>query len=109
MSVVSANSSEGEKSRSISYRGVITLSLLVFVVGFAFWRVGDLSGFEVVRNSPTLVFMANFFFGGVLGATMSHFVVDASAWKLSLAPQRAYISKRFDFIFNKNTVSAVNQ
>jgi hypothetical protein len=30
---------------------------------------------------------------------MSHFVVDAGAWKLSMARQRAYISKRFDFLF----------
>jgi hypothetical protein len=37
----------------------------------------------------------------LLGATMSDFVVDAGAWKLSLAPQRAYITKRLDFIFSK--------
>jgi len=38
---------------------------------------------------------------------MSHFVVDASAWKLSMAPQRAYISRRFDFLFAKKTKSQV--
>lgn len=102
MGIVSAKATDGEQSHPISYRGILTLSVLVFVAGFAFWRVGDLSSFGVIKTSATLTVLANFLFGGVLGATMSHFVVDASAWKLSMAPQRAYITKRFDFIFSKS-------
>jgi hypothetical protein len=101
MGVVSAKATDGEQSRSISYGGILTLTVLILVAGLAFWRVGDLASFGVIRSSATLTVLANFLFGAVLGATMSHFVVDASAWKLSLAPQRAYITKRFDFIFNK--------
>lgn len=103
MSVVSAKSTGDEQPRSLSYFGIIKLSLLTLLVGFAFWRVGDLLGLEAIRNSPSLTFFANFLFGAVLGATMSHFVVDAGAWKLSQAPQRAYISRRFDFIFNRTS------
>ena len=106
MGIVSAKATDGEQSRAFSYRGIVTLSVLILVAGFVFWRVGDLASFGVIKSSATLSFVANFLFGAVLGATMSHFVVDASAWKLSLAPQRAYISKRFDFIFNKTRPAA---
>lgn len=98
MSVVSANSDNSEQRR-LSYQGIVKLSIAVFVLGFAFWRVADLQQFQSVKSNPLLTGIANFLFGAVLGATMSHFVVDASAWKLSLAPQRAYIAKRFGFIF----------
>lgn len=107
MSVVSANSGQ-EPARSISYSSVLKLGILILVVGFAFWRVADLREFDVVKTSPSFTFAANFLFGAVLGATMSHFVVDASAWKLSLAAQRAYISKRFGFIFTKPPSSQVS-
>jgi hypothetical protein len=56
---------------------------------------------ELVKSSWFYTGVADFLFGAVLGATMSHFVIDAGAWKLSMARQRAYISKRFDFIFDK--------
>lgn len=42
MGVVSAKSRGVEASRSFSCRGIVMLSLLILVVGFAFWRVGDL-------------------------------------------------------------------
>jgi hypothetical protein len=107
MSVVSANSGH-DQARAISYRSVLTLGILILVVGFAFWRVADLREFDVVKNHSAFTFAADFLFGAVLGATMSHFVIDASAWKLSLAAQRAYISKRFGFIFAKSSSSQVS-
>jgi hypothetical protein len=105
MTVVSANASRGDQPRSVPYRNIWKLAIFVLVVGFLFWRVGDLKQLEVVKSSWLYTAAADFLFGAVLGATMSHFVVDASAWKLSMAPQRAYISRRFDFLFAKKTGS----
>jgi hypothetical protein len=101
MAIVSANGgSETMQGKIVSYRNLMVLSLLVLIVGFAFWRVGDLRQISIASSNRAYLFVANFLFGAVLGATMSHFVVDASAWKLRLAPQRAYISRRFNFIFD---------
>lgn len=101
MAIVSANPAPGEQPRSIPYMNILKLAIFVVVVGFLFWRVGDLKQIEMIKNSPLFTSAADFLFGAVLGATMSHFVVDASAWKLSLAPQRAYITRRFDFLFGR--------
>ena len=107
MTVVSANAPRGDQPRSVPYRNIWKLAIFALVVGFLFWRVGDLKQMEVVKSSWLYTAAADFLFGAVLGATMSHFVVDASAWKLSMAPQRAYISRRFDFLFAKKTKSPV--
>jgi hypothetical protein len=101
MAIVSANTDQSAQTRRIPYRSILTLGLCVFIVGFLFWRVGDLRQMEVIKSSRFYASAADFLFGAVLGATMSHFVVDASAWKLSMAAQRAYISNRFGFIFDK--------
>ena len=101
MTVISANAKQDEKTRSTVYKNLCKLLALLLVIGFLFWRVNDLKEFETVKNSLFYTAVADFLLGAVLGATMSHFVVDASAWKLSLARQRAYMTKRFDFIFDK--------
>jgi MFS family permease len=102
MTVISANAKRGaDAPRAAVRRGVWKLLLLLLVAGFAFWRVGDLKQVELIKGSWFYTGVADFLFGAVLGATMSHFVIDAGAWKLSMARQRAYISKRFDFIFDK--------
>jgi hypothetical protein len=101
MGVVSTNAKPQGEPRSVPYRNILTMAILVLILGFVFWRVGDLRQIELIKNSRLYSFAADFLFGAVLGATMSHFVVDASAWKLSLAPQRAYISRRFDFLFSR--------
>jgi hypothetical protein len=75
------------------------VALLIFV-GFAFWRVGDLRQMEIVKATWSYARAADFLFGAVLGATMSHFVVDAGAWRLRMAKQREYMSKRFYFVFD---------
>jgi hypothetical protein len=105
MGVVSTNGGPDSQSRSIPYRNILTLAVLILIAGFMFWRVGNLKQIDFVKISPLYSSVADFLFGMVLGATMSHFVVDASAWKLSMAPQRAYISRRFNFLFElpKNT------
>jgi hypothetical protein len=106
MTVISANAGDGDQPRSALYKSVGKLLTLLLVLGLLFWRVSDLKALEVVRNSLVYTAVADFLLGAVLGATMSHFVVDASAWKLSLARQRAYITKRFDFIFDKAASNA---
>jgi len=62
--------------------------------------VNDLREIGFVKSTWAYARMADFLFGAVLGATMSHFVVDASAWRLSMARQRSYITKRFKFVFD---------
>ena len=68
--------------------------------GFAFWRVNDLREMTFVKSTWAFARTADFLFGAMLGATMSHFVVDASAWRLSMEKQRSYIKKRFYFVFD---------
>jgi len=60
---------------------------VLIVVGFAFWRVADLKQLEIVKDSWVYSRAADFLFGAVLGATMSHFVIDASAWRLRMEKQ----------------------
>src|ERR1700741_2006294 len=96
MTVISANTN-GDST--YSYKSLIQLSVLLLIVGFAFWRVADLRDFEMVKGTWAYARVADFLFGAVLGATMSHFVVDAGAWRLSMESQREYIKKRFSFVF----------
>lgn len=97
MTVISAS---GEPDGSNSYKGLAQLAVLLLIVGFAFWRVADLKEMEIVKSTWAYARVADFAFGAVLGATMAHFVVDADAWRLSLARQREYITKRFSFVFH---------
>ncbi|HET6975720.1 MAG TPA: hypothetical protein VFI24_05330 [Pyrinomonadaceae bacterium] len=97
MTVISANTN-GDST--YSYKSLIQLSVLLLLVGFAFWRVADLRDFELVKSTWAYARVADFLFGAVLGATMSHFVVDAGAWRLSMQNQREYIKKRFSFVFD---------
>jgi MFS family permease len=101
MTVISANVRRQDEPRAVAYRSVWKLVVLMLVVGFVFWRVSYLKQIEVVKGSLVYTGIADFLFGAVLGATMSHFVVDASAWKLSLKQQRSYITRRFKFVFDK--------
>ena len=103
MTVVSANSAAEDRPRRPPYGNILKLVIFSAVLGFLFWRVGDLRQIDIVKSNRFYAATADFLFGAVLGATMSHFVVDASAWKLSLAQQRAYISRRFDFLFGKKS------
>jgi hypothetical protein len=98
MSVISVNS--GDKVRPTLYKNVAVFLVFLLLVGFAFWRVNDLREMGFVKNTWAYARIADFLFGAVLGATMSHFVVDASAWRLSMAKQRSYITKRFNFVFD---------
>lgn len=45
-------------------------------------------------NAGTSSLMA----GIIVGAIVAHYVVDAGAWRLSEAPQREYMRRRFDFL-----------
>lgn len=99
MSVISFSSGNGQV-RPALYKNVAVFLVFLLLVGFAFWRVNDLREFEFVKSTWAYARIADFLFGAVLGATMSHFVVDASAWRLSMAKQRSYITKRFNFVFD---------
>lgn len=101
MSVISVNA--GEKVRPALYKNVAVFLVFLLLVGFAFWRVNDLREMGFVKSTWAYARIADFLFGAVLGATMSHFVIDASAWRLSMAKQRSYITKRFNFVFDPQT------
>ena len=99
MLVISATAVEGA-SRAIPYKSLAKFLVFLLVLGFMFWRVGDLKEMEIVKQVSSYTTAAGFLFGAVLGATASHFIVDADAWRLSVANQRAFMTKRFYFVFN---------
>ena len=103
MTVISTTARQDDQPARVAYRSIWKLLIFLLVVGFAFWRVSDLKQIEMVSGNRFYTMVADFLLGAVLGATMSHFVVDAGAWKLSMARQRDYITKRFNFIFDKGT------
>lgn len=97
MTVISRTTGTGGTQ---TYKTFATFLALLLIVGFAFWRVTDLREFQFVKSAWAFARTADFLFGAVLGATMSHFVIDADAWRLRLQRQRAYITKRFYFVFD---------
>ena len=101
MTVISANTSRTDQTWAIPYKNIIWLMIFVLVVGFVFFRGGELRELQVIKDHALYGRLAEFLFGALLGATMGHFVIDAGAWKLSKALQRNYITKRFNFIFDK--------
>ena len=103
MSVISANERQAGQPWAIPYRNIIWLLIFVLFFGFIFFRGGELREIQMIRDHAVFGRLAEFLFGALLGATMGHFVVDAGAWKLSKALQRGYITKRFSFIFDKES------
>ena len=99
MGVISTTGTD-QTIRASLFKNVTMFLVFLLLVGFAFWRVNDLREMEFVKSTWAYARFADFLFGAVLGATMSHFVVDASAWRLSLAKQRSFITKRFYFVFD---------
>jgi len=98
MSVVSAT---GADVRTSLYKNLTVFLIFLLLVGFVFWRVNDLREMTFIKGTWAFARTADFLFGAVLGATMSHFVIDASAWRLSLAKQRSYMTRRFFFVFGQ--------
>lgn len=101
MTVISAHEGQTGRAGALPYKNIIWLLVFVLVVGFVFYRGGELRGVEAVKNNWVCLGLADFLFGAILGATMGHFVIDAGAWKLSKVLQRAYVTKRFGFIFER--------
>ena len=99
MTVVSLNLDPHAPAKRFQLGNAVKLLLLTGIVGFVFFRAGDLKTVEFVTTHPTLMRIVDFVIGAVLGATMAHFVVDAGAWRLSQSLQRTYIGKRFAFVF----------
>ena len=98
MTVISVRGGD-DQVRPALVKSVTVFLIFLLVFGFAFWRVNDLREIEFVKSSWGYARVADFLFGAVLGATMSHFVIDASAWRLSMARQRSYITRKFNFVF----------
>lgn len=99
MTVVSIDREKATSLKTFQYAGALKLVLFVLVLGVVFYRVIELKEFHLVQNSASLMRALDFATGAVLGATMAHFVVDAGAWRMSQERQRAYMRKKFAFIF----------
>lgn len=103
MMSISLNASDREGSnKRFRIGNVLKLAASVAVIAFLFSRVGWLKELEATKNSPLFSVFADFLVGAILGTTMAHFLIDAGAWKLSMALQRSYITKRFNFLFNRD-------
>lgn len=102
MTVVSLNFDPQASAKRFQIGNAVKLLMLTFIVGFVFYRAGDLKTMELIAANATLIRVVDFIIGAVLGATMAHFVVDAGAWRLSQSLQRMYIGKRFAFVFDRH-------
>lgn len=99
MTIISVRAGD-DNLRPALVRSLTVFLIFLLIFGFAFWRVTDLREIGFVKSTWAYARVADFLFGAVLGATMSHFVIDASAWRLSMARQRSYITKKFNFVFD---------
>lgn len=102
MTVVSSSANE-EQNGPFPHKSQMKFLIFLLIVGFIFWRVGYLKQMDFVSSSSFYSRVADFLFGAVLGATMSHFVIDADAWRLRLEKQRSYITRKFHFVFNPHS------
>ena len=96
MTVVSLNFDPESSSKRFKIASAVKLIVITVLVGLLFYRAIDLKGFTADASFMRFV---DFVLGAILGATMAHFVIDAGAWRLSQSLQRAYIGKRFGFVF----------
>lgn len=106
MTTISLNSGDVDSSKKFRYSNVLKLAALVIIIAFAFSGVGWFKNSEATRNSLLFMRCADFLIGAILGTTMAHFLIDASAWKLSMALQRTYITRRFNFLFNQGEIKS---
>ena len=97
MTVVSLNFEPEGSAKRFKIASAVKLLLVTLLVGLLFYRAIDLK----LAVDASLMKFVDFLLGAILGATMAHFVIDAGAWRLSQALQRAYIGKRFGFVFAK--------
>lgn len=67
-------------------RMILAIIAAFVVVGLPLWYVGN------------QVNVAPWMFGAAAGAAMAHVVVDAGVWRMREPAQRAYMSRRFDFL-----------
>ena len=98
MTVVSLNGRQDDLAKTIS--NVLKLLAITLLVGFIFYRMADLKEVGFIKQHLALARSLDFMIGAIVGATMAHFVVDAGAWRLSKPHPRAYMAKRFGFIFD---------
>jgi hypothetical protein len=97
MTFVSLNARE--KDTGFARRSLIALGAVTLVIGFICYRLADLRGYELISQHRYLATLLDFLVGAVFGGTLAHFVIDAGAWRLRSAAPRAYMAKRFGFIF----------
>lgn len=96
MAVVALSFGTTDGRREVSV-GMVALAAVMVLTGLAGARSAELKTIEWVSANfgGTLDFVA----GTTVGLTIAHFVVDAGAWRLSRPSPRAYVTKRFGFLF----------
>ena len=83
------------------WKTALVSGMVVFalVVGWLLGRVLDL--LQMADSGSHWVI--NLAIGAALGVTMGHFIIDAGIWKLSQRLPRAFVQRRFAFVFRSSS------
>ena len=91
---------DGRRGVSAPMVAVAVVFVLLVLVGY---RAADVKAVSSVGASPILTTMIDLLAGIGLGTTIAHFVVDAGAWRLSRPSARQYVTRRFGFLFDRDS------
>jgi len=99
LTVLSVNlgTTDGRRGISGAMLAVPALALLIALVGGR----PEPRGLEWVKGSGMVRTALDFALGMSLGCTLAHFVIDAGAWRLRQPSVRAYLTRRFGFLFDR--------
>lgn len=78
---------------------MIAVAAFMLVIGIVGASATQLKSLAVVTTTPAAPALLDFLAGISLGLTVSHFVIDAGAWRLSRPSVRQYVTRRFAFLF----------
>ena len=104
LTVLSVNLGRTDGRRGVSGAMLVlpALALLIALVGGR----PEPRGFEWVKSSGMVSTSLDFALGMSLGCTLAHFVIDAGAWRLRQPSVRAYLTRRFGFLFDRTPVAS---
>jgi hypothetical protein len=87
---------DGRRGISGAMLALPALALLIAIVGGR----PEPRGLEWAKTGGMLSTFLDFALGMSLGCTLAHFVIDAGAWRLRQPSVRAYLTRRFGFLFD---------
>ena len=99
MSMVAFNAqTEEEGDNGVDAKLVIALVFFtIMLVGGSVLTIRDEFG-SMLRGLTGSELLGKFLVGASFGLVVAHFIIDAHAWRLRDAPQRAYVMQRLRFI-----------